>query len=271
MLKRICLIVFLMAACAAVFSGNPKRSMAQDDMAAYKDNSCVSCHSNDSKARASFNRYSEWYISTHKEKGVGCDKCHGGDPAAKDEKKAHSGMLKPSDARSRLNPKNLPATCNSCHPGVVSSFVESKHYQKLTAAGMGPTCTTCHTHMATTVLHTPEETGALCAHCHDADNNLMPRRPEIPEKAASIMQALRRANTVVLWADRLLTEGKNKSMELSDEEKEMKNVRATMADTKISWHTFNLETAQGKADTTFETGTKLKDKLRSKLHPEQSP
>ena len=267
MLKRNCVIIFL-GIIVVVFSPSwSKQSLAQEEMAAFKDNSCVGCHSNDAKARGSFPRYAEWHISTHKEKGVGCERCHGGDPTAKDQNKAHAGVIKSSEAQSRLHLKNLPETCNACHTGIVSSFVESMHYQKLKASGMGPSCATCHAHMATNVLYTPAETALLCAQCHNSPNKILPQRPEIPEKASQAMQALRQANTVILWADRLLTEGRNKKVDLRAEEQEMQLVQAMLTDAKVSWHAFNLDLAQSKAKAAFEKGTALKDELRKKLYP----
>jgi Cytochrome c7 and related cytochrome c/Cytochrome c554 and c-prime len=268
MLKTICLLVFVGVTAAVLAPEWGRPSRAQEDMAAYQNNSCVNCHSKDATARATFQRYTEWHVSAHKEKGVGCEKCHGGDPAAKDQRRAHVGVVKPSEPQSRVHLKNLPETCNACHPGVVSSFVESLHYQKLKASGMGPSCTTCHAHMATTVLYTPEETAALCAHCHNTINGILPRRPDIPEKANEVMQAIRRANVVVLWADRLLEQGQNKKVDLSAEQQEMKIVRALLAEAKISWHAFNLDVVRKKADEAFEMGTKVKDALRQKLYPQ---
>jgi hypothetical protein len=269
MLKKVCLLIIVGIAAVVLAPEWSKPPSAQDDMAVYRNNSCVSCHSNDSLARASFHRYTEWFISLHKDKGVSCDKCHGGDPAAKEVRRAHAGVIKPAEALSRLHPRNLPGTCNSCHPGIVSSFVESLHYQKLTTSGMGPSCTTCHTHMATTVLHTPEETATLCAHCHDTINGIMPRRPEIPQKANEVMQSIRRANMMVLWADRLLEQGQAKKADISAEERDMKIVRALLVETKITWHSFNLDLTRKKADEAFEMGTKVKDSLRRKLYPGQ--
>jgi len=271
MLKRICLVVFVGIAVAVLAHSFEPASQAQEDMSAFQNNSCVNCHSRDSLAPRSFQRYTEWHISTHKEKGVSCDKCHSGDPTARDQRQAHAGVIKPTDPKSRLYLKNLPETCNVCHPGVVSSFVESRHYQKLTSSGMGPSCTSCHAHMATTVLHTPQETANLCAHCHDTINGIMPPRPDIPEKASQVMQSIRRAEMVVLWADRLLEEGESKKVDVSAERQEMKIVRALFAEVKITWHAFNLDIVRKKADEVFESATKVKDALRKKLHPQQVP
>lgn len=267
MLKKTSVLIIL-GIIGLIFSpGWNRSSSAQGDLSAYKGNNCVTCHSKDNVAIRSFARYAEWTLSSHKDKGVGCDKCHGGDPAAKDQKIAHTGMLAPAEAQSRLHLKNLPETCGACHQAVVKAFAESKHSLKLKDSGIGPSCTTCHAHMATTVLYTPKETAALCSQCHDSDQRLMPRRPEIPAKADEVMQSIRRATTVVLWADRLLEEGRNKKVDIKAEEKEMETVRVMFTEAKASWHAFDLEAVQKKADATFESATKLKDELRKKLYP----
>lgn len=267
MLKKISVLIVL-GIIGLIFSpGWGQPSSAQTDLSAYKGNNCVICHAKDNIAVRSFARYAEWSLSTHKDKGVGCDKCHGGDPAVKDQKVAHAGMLAPSEAQSRLHLKNLPQTCGACHQGIVKAFAESKHSLKLKDSDLGPSCTTCHAHMATTVLYTAKETAAMCAQCHDSDKGMMPRRPEIPAQADEVMQAIRRATTVVLWADRLVEEGRNKKADIQAEEKEMETVRAMFAEVKASWHAFDLAAVQKKADATFEAATKVKDELRKKLYP----
>jgi nitrate/TMAO reductase-like tetraheme cytochrome c subunit len=241
----------------------------QDVLVKLRDNNCVNCHARLSTPLRLTSRYAEWHMSTHKEKAIGCEKCHGGDPKISDEKKAHAGVIAPGDSKSRLHPQNLPETCSACHPGVVDSFVESKHYQKLKVAGLGPSCATCHQHMASQVLYTPDETSAMCSTCHNSPNKLMPPRPEIPQKANEVMQSIRRANTVVVWADRLFEEADNRKLDVSEEKQEQKIVKAVLAEAKISWHAFNLDSVRRKADDAFEMGTKVKDSLRAKLYPQQ--
>ncbi|MDX2043037.1 MAG: multiheme c-type cytochrome [Acidobacteriota bacterium] len=235
----------------------------------FKDNNCVGCHAKVTSPYKLTSRYAEWQISTHHEKAVGCEKCHGGDPAIKDEKRAHQGVVPPENPQSRLHLKNLPETCSTCHQGVVSSFTESTHYQKLKGAGIGPSCSTCHVHMGSQVLYTPEETAAMCSTCHNSPNKLMPLRPEIPEKANEVMQSIRRANTMVLWADRLLDQAGAKKLDINDEQKEQKIARAVLAEAKVSWHAFNLESVRKKADDAHDMSAKVKDSLRAKLFPQQ--
>jgi hypothetical protein len=58
-------------------------------------------------------------------------------------------------------------------------------------------------------------------------------------------------------------------MDVGEEKKEQKIVKAVLAEAKISWHAFNLDSVRRKADDAFEMGTKVKDSLRSKLYPQQ--
>ena len=266
MLKKAFLLAALILLSVAPFPKTAARSSAQDVLAEFKGNNCVKCHSQVMNPLRLTSRYGEWHMSLHREKAVGCEKCHGGDPAIADAKQAHKDVLLAKEATSRLNPKNLPETCKSCHQNIVSSFVESNHYQNLQKVGLGPTCNTCHAHMASEVIYTGEQTATLCSTCHNSTNPLLPKRPEIPVRAGETVEAIRRANTVIAWADRLLEEAERRKLDIADAQKEMKIVKAMQAEAKISWHAFNLDVVRKKADTAFEAGTALKDSLRSKLY-----
>jgi hypothetical protein len=133
MLKKLIVVAALISEALALSSNRPAPVAAQDVLAAFKDNQCVQCHSKLQSPYRVTSRYAEWHISLHKEKAVGCDKCHGGNPASQDAKQAHLGVQIASDANSKLHPKNLAQTCTACHREIVSSFVESKHYQNLQA------------------------------------------------------------------------------------------------------------------------------------------
>ena len=270
MLMKLSVVAFFIFLSGAGVPGDAaKLSSSQDAMIELRDNKCVDCHARLSTPLRLTSRYAEWHISTHKEKAVGCEKCHGGDPKIADEKKAHDGVISPNDSKSRLHPQNLPETCSACHQGIVSSFVESTHYLKLKGAGLGPSCTTCHQHMASQVLYTPDETAAMCSTCHNSPNKLMPPHPEVPQKANEVMQSIRRANAVVDWADRLFEEADKRKLDVSEEKKEQKIVKAVLAEAKITWHAFNLDSVRKKADDAFELGTEVKDSLRAKLYPQQ--
>lgn len=241
----------------------------QDEMAAFRGNECVWCHSRLSSPLQQTSRYAEWHISAHKLSGVSCDRCHGGNPAEREVTKAHQAIRPASDPASRLHPKNLAKTCQGCHQPYVSAFVESRHYQKLNDTGVGPSCNTCHGHMASEVIYTPEQTAAMCASCHNSATSRLPRQPEIGEQAATTMVAIRRASMVVAWADRLLEEAQKRQLATDVETGELQAARRSLTEAKAGFHTFAPEPVRQKADAVYDQGTRLKDALRQKLYPNQ--
>jgi hypothetical protein len=96
----------------------------------------------------------------------------------------------------------------------------------------------------------------------------LPARPEIPQKAQDVMEALNRANTMIVWADRLLEVGQQKKMDLVDETNQLKLVKAMLFEAKVGWHALGFEAARKKADESFELGTTVKDRLMKKLYPQ---
>jgi Cytochrome c554 and c-prime len=264
MVRRLCvLFVIAIGVTHSLIVGGQKPA-AQDKDLLYQGNNCVSCHSALNEPLGVSMQYYEWRMTPHQEKGVGCEKCHGGDPTTADVKKAHVGVLRSSDAQSRLHYKNQPETCGACHEPVVNSFVRSNHYQKLKGAGMGPSCSTCHRHMANHVIYSGQETANLCAHCHNAAN-FMPPRFDIPRRANDTMLAIQRAHAVINWANLLLTHSQRSGLSVNAEGKELKHARETLRGAQVNWHTFDLEGVHKQADDSFHTATKVKEDLRKRL------
>lgn len=269
MLKKMITLFFFVMLGAVSISGNPTSASAQDSLAEFKNNSCVNCHSRSNESLIDSSRYFEWHISPHKLQGVGCDKCHGGNPGTGDKGRAHFGMLPAKDEGSKVNKKNLPETCGACHQAIAKAFTSSKHYQQLKSAGLGPSCNTCHAHMASEVIYTAEEISTVCSSCHDSATGLQPKRPEIAQNASEAMLALRRANGVIVWADGLLKDAQNKKMDVTAEQPKLQAVHEALMDAKASWHAFELGVVRKKSDAAFDMGTKIKDALRNKLYPQK--
>jgi predicted CXXCH cytochrome family protein len=266
MLKRYCLLVSIVAFAAALYwPAHSEGAPGQDELTAFKDNHCVACHSGSSLSGALANRYLDWHFSTHKSAGIGCEKCHGGDSTTSDRAKAHAGMLRASDPKSRLHSVNVPQTCATCHQGIASTFTQSVHYQRLKGAGLGPSCTTCHAHMGSVVMTVPAEASALCAQCHDAANGPLTRRPEIPKAAGDVVEALGRADGIILWSERLVEAARDRKVNVAAEEADLRAVRALYADAVSSWHGFSTDQTRKKADEAFSKGTAVKDRLMKKL------
>lgn len=266
--KLALLIIFI--AIATMGFGNapqkksPQKKSASFALAAYKDNQCVICHLSLTEPLRVSAHFYEWLNSKHEEKGVSCDKCHGGDPAAAAKQAAHNGMLQAVFPQSRLHPQNLAETCSSCHREAVAAFVQSKHYLKLKDSGNGPSCTTCHHHMATSVIYWPPETANLCANCHQAEGNPAAKYAQVPNRASEVIAALSRADEVIAWSRFLISEGRKRRLQLKAEENELSKLDMVLKSAKLKWHEFDLDASRQQADQVFIEATKIKNALAAR-------
>lgn len=126
---------------------------------------CVECHGTEHLPISLGHSFDDWRASAHGRGGVGCEKCHGGDPRASDPQIAHRGVLPAAESGSLVNPVRLPATCGTCHAKEFAAFDATVHAKELKQHGRGATCTTCHGAMATS-LPSPSELSARCGACH---------------------------------------------------------------------------------------------------------
>ena len=108
---------------------------------------CGECHREDGKAVEMTNlkeidAYADYSTSVHgkglSEKGLlpsaMCTDCH-----------TTHYILKESDERSSIHPKNIPATCATCHKGIYDDYIKSDHAITHDKHDMiYPTCADCH-------------------------------------------------------------------------------------------------------------------------------
>lgn len=264
MLKRWITAATLIIVMTYVWPQRSRPALAQNQEPNYRNNNCVTCHSTMAEPLHISSRFFEWQNSRHQMRGVGCDKCHGGNPATNDPKRAHVGVLNVDDPRSALHYRNQPETCGQCHQKVVNAFVQSEHYQKLKGLGLGASCNTCHAHMATQVVSSPKATAEMCARCHDSINYITPR-PEIPQRANATMLAFQRADAVINWSLLLLAEAQKRGLDSKTEQVELKEAKASLEQAQINWHAFKLDVVRKQADEAFFKGMKVRDALRKKL------
>lgn len=231
----------------------------------YRENNCVVCHANLLEPVGISAHFYEWRSSAHEKKGVGCEQCHGGDPTARTLTAAHQGVLRPAFPASTLHPQNLAQTCRTCHQGIVTAFVKSRHFQQLQASDEAPSCTTCHRHMASAVITWPPETAALCAKCHNAPSGAATQYPAVPRQAGETIAAFRRADGVVEWAQSLIQEGKQKKLSFAAEEARLKQFAVLLKEAKAQWHAFHLTASRRTADEVFRQATEVKDGIWKKL------
>jgi hypothetical protein len=145
---------------------------------------CADCHVANRVERGG-HHLGEWDRSAHGRARVGCEKCHGGNPATFEQPAAHRGMLPPANERSPVHRANLPKTCGSCHVGQRVAFEKTKHFQLLASGdGRGSTCSTCHNEVGDTLL-SPKALEVQCNACH-GPGGTAPR----PERARDARLAL---------------------------------------------------------------------------------
>jgi hypothetical protein len=146
----------------------------------------------------------EWSRSVHERHGVGCEKCHGGNATTRDPARAHEGVLRSADRLSRVNFRNLPATCGACHPSPSAAFERSRH-NALLAQGdpRVPVCSACHTAVGGR-LPSPAQLGDRCRTCHGGNNG----KADANRAAAmqTLYESLHQARDLLRHAEPLLAD-----------------------------------------------------------------
>ena len=196
-------------------------------------NSCVNCHSKLPNSSFVGLKSHDWKGSIHQKQGVTCDKCHGGNPAAADEKEAHSGVLSSSNPQSRVYYKNIPSTCGRCHGAEFYKFTQSYHFKKLEATGRGPNCVTCHGSMVTSVLN-PDDIANVCVRCHNERIGVF---PYIPQKAKAVLLLLRESKALFMADKKIYHPAKGTPNAFY-----LQRAQSSLHAAKLEWHKFDLDT-----------------------------
>lgn len=239
---RIILRVLILCAAFAL----PFRAFAADG--GNVGNSCVHCHSRLSGSSFVGAKSHSWSGSIHYKHGVTCDKCHGGNPRAAEQKDAHAGVLGSTDPQSTVYFKNIPAICGKCHGAEFYKFTQSRHYKILESAGKGPECVTCHGSMVTSVL-TPDTVAVVCAQCH---NERMGTFPYVPQKAKAVLLLLTETSAL-LDAEAKLTH----PAEGSEHARALRDARTSLHSARLDWHKFELDTIVADLQETYASLKKL--------------
>jgi hypothetical protein len=149
-------------------------------------NQCAECHLTSPRA-SGLGHAMDWDLSAHKRAGIGCERCHGGNPAAPRVLQAHFGVRNLESASSPLNHKNVSEMCGQCHAGPYAAFQKSRHFALLKAGDTkGPTCVTCHGE-ATAQLLSPDAVAGECNQCHGTG-----KRQPVPQRAGDVRRLLER-------------------------------------------------------------------------------
>jgi nitrate/TMAO reductase-like tetraheme cytochrome c subunit len=132
--------------------------LASQVFAQEEESSCVSCHrglEGDLAKPAVL-----WPESIHKQNGISCYNCHGGNPKIQD-----MGAMDPEAGFvGAPKEKDVPGFCGKCHVAVMENYMNSPHWQ--TEKEKRPVCTTCHTahHQQKATLDLINEKD--CTRCH---------------------------------------------------------------------------------------------------------
>jgi hypothetical protein len=200
------------------------------DASAQSQSRCADCHFANPGSVSAIH-LSEWDLSGHGRKNVGCERCHGGDPRSFEPFVAHQDILARTNPASPVHPTNLPKTCGTCHAGPLVAFQRSKHYELLRAGNKnGPTCTTCHGEAAGNRL-SPKALEGQCATCHGA-GKIAPH-PEFPARARLADEGLREARALLKDARHAIARVKDTarraSLEQAAQQAEVPIIEATQA------------------------------------------
>jgi hypothetical protein len=238
-------ILYALFLCAAFTL--PLRAHAADDR---KGNSCVYCHSRIPGSSFVGAKSHSWSGSIHQKHGVTCDKCHGGDPLAAEQKDAHTGVLGSSNPQSTVYYKNIPSTCGKCHGAEFYKFTQSRHYRILESAGKGPECVTCHGSMVTSVL-TPDTVVAVCVQCH---NERMGIFPYVPHKAKAVLLLLMESSALLDAEAKL-----SRPVEGTEQARALRDARSSLHSARLNWHKFDLDTIVADLQDTYDSLKKLSE------------
>lgn len=136
-------------------------------------NLCGKCHTKNGKAQMSgahlkeINAFSDYSQSVHgkglTEKGLlasaVCTDCH-----------TTHFILKESDVRASINPRNISLTCASCHKSIYDEYILSDHsIAKATGDKQYPTCANCHSAHIITEIDNDKFMNQItlqCGSCH---------------------------------------------------------------------------------------------------------
>ena len=221
--------------CAAPWGAGPA--------AAEESNSCIDCHS-DSELMVTnkkiYDYFVRWGDSIHKQEGVSCDDCHGGNPEISDKQKAHDGSLGGAEPTSAVNFRNIPDTCGECHDDIFEGFQKSEHFEHVlreeNEERQGPTCVTCHgaINVATLNVTTVEE---ICQQCHNEESD---NQPANPREARALLNRLlsihRYYRYITVRGDPVETKPF------------FARIDAQISDLAVTWHSFDLETIAKKTE-----------------------
>ena len=227
----------------------------------------LECHEDRVRQLATAN-YHQWSESLHALKGVTCEICHGGDTKQATKEKAHKGIRNATDPESPVYYTNVPKTCGNCHPKELNNFENSKHYQKLEALKLAPTCTTCHAPHKFTVMN-PEEFRKFCGNCHSVYSKVAPY--DVPVKAEYLLGQVSKLKFNIDMANQDIFWAKKNGTDVTQAQANVDNAVKKLANMAVLWHEFNLTHFEDELDSANKEVKKAEAVVGPTSTPEKTP
>jgi hypothetical protein len=173
---------------------------------------CADCHfANGGKPNPM--HLEEWEASPHERAGVGCEKCHGGNPQTVDAFLAHQSIVRGRGPDTPVHPRQLPKTCGTCHSGPYTQFQKSRHHALLEQGSYeGPTCATCHGTVAAYLL-SPKALEHECNGCHARGRKAA--HPEYAGDARALLEGTRTVRQMLSSARPVIAKTKDAALRAS--------------------------------------------------------
>ena len=175
---------------------------------------CADCHfANSGKPNPT--HLHEWDSSAHERAGVGCEKCHGGNPNTVESFLAHQSIVRGRGPETPTHLSRLPRTCGGCHTGPYVQFQKSRHAELLEHGDYnGPTCSTCHGNVAAYLL-SPKGLESECNSCHGRGKKA--ERLEYGADARALLQNVQEVRKLLNTARPIIKRTKDVALRTSRE------------------------------------------------------
>ncbi len=223
----------------------------------------LECHEDRVRSLATAN-YQQWSESIHALKGVTCEACHGGEPKQATKEKAHANLKKVTDPEGPVYYTNVPKTCGKCHSKELANFEKSKHFQRLEALKLAPTCTTCHVPHTFTVMN-PEEFRQSCGNCHSATKKIASY--EVPLKAEDMLRKVNKLKFNIENTKQDIFWAKKNGTDVAQAEVYTDNALKTLGNLAPMWHEFNLTHFEDEIDSANKDVKNAKDIVKPATTP----
>ena len=161
----------------------------------------------------------------HARNNVGCDACHGGDPASADAFRAHRSILNSRNPVGPVHRGNIVRTCGTCHTGPYVAFQGSRHFE---------------------LLKEDDQRPPVCTTCHSEDG--VGGNPQFPAQARGLLESIREVRTLLDEAQPLIRRvaDADRRQEL---EEQYQQAEVPVIEAVQFGHSFNFERVEERRET----------------------